>query len=559
MALNRKYSVNALKKEEIHLANYSSRILNKRKKLNEIIGQYIQGIHVISGMRGVGKTTFINLFKDKYINNRTFIHLNVLDSSFDLISEIIIHIDSLINDGGLKNAERCREKINRLKYKIFNEVLIKRSFESKITEKETNKLKRIFGINIKKYIDINLSNNLTIEEDKKNEIIYEVISTPIQKQEKNIKELISILKELSNDNGIVIILDEIDKLSDNEFDILLDKNKELFLESGLVYFMVCDTKKYINIRYDKKYMNIFNRFIYLPLLSWEEYLVISPKIKEFNNIESVKKSYCYTLGNYRRIITFEENDEFYKYSNSIWNIINETEASNIYKNSPEPLKDILKEFLFDIFNILKISTYLTDKEINNIKDKHTFISNINIIIDRIIELLKTSKYIDYINGRYILKEDDKELYYVKSDTLENEILKIYKPKEFRVMDRNRYRIEELSTSEMGDLLDIITWHRTELDAVLIFRQEVTYETINNISYHAVILTNNNLCSTAFVNVSGFSWNHECIASYSDMKKYLSDRNIVYKEYELRIDETVKEAFENKQHIYMRDLYVMWQN
>ncbi|WP_455795708.1 P-loop NTPase fold protein [Clostridium butyricum] len=553
MVLNRKYNVSALKKEKIHLASYSSLILNKRNKLNEIIGQYIQGIHIISGMRGAGKTTFINLFKDEHVNDRIFLHLNVIEGSFDLVSEMIIYLDNLVNEGSLNITEGCREKINRLKYKIFNDVLIKKSFESRSAENQTNKLQRIFGINIKKYVDINLSNNLTIEESEKNEIIYEVISTPIQKQEKKIKELISILKELSEDNRIVVILDEIDKLSDDEFNILLDTNKELFLESGLVYFMVCDTKKYINIRCDKRYVDMFNRYLYLPLLSWEEYIIVCPKIKEFNSINSVKESYFYTIGNYRRIITFERGDEFYKYSNNIWNIMNEVEESNVYKNLSEPFKDLVKEFIFDILSILKISTYLTDSEVYDIKNKHIFISNISIIIDRIIELLQASKYIDYIDGRYILKEEDENLLYNNSETLESEILKIYKPKEFWVTDKNRYKIEELSTSEIGDLYKIITWYRTELDAVLIFRQELTYENINNVSYHTVILVSDKLRPTAFINEMGFSWNHECSRRYDEMKQYLFNRNIVFKEYELEKDETVMEAFKKKQYKYMRDL------
>lgn len=267
----------------------------------------------------------------------------------------------------------------------------------------------------------------------------------------------------------------------------------------------------------------------------------------------MKKSYCYTIGNYRRIITFEDNDEFYKYSNNIWSVIYEVEKSNIYKSLPESFKDVMKEFLFDILSVLKISTYLTDKEICDIKDKHTSIYNIGIIIDRMIELLQTSKYIDYINGRYIFKKENEELHYNNSDTLENEILKIYKPKEFGISNKNRYRIEELSTSEIGDLFSIITWYRTELDAVLIFRQELTYENINNISYHIVILASHNLCSTAFINVRGFSWNHECRGRYDEMKQYLLDRKIVYKEYKLQKDEIVKEIFENNQHRYMKDL------
>lgn len=229
------------------------------------------------------------------------------------------------------------------------------------------------------------------------------------------------------------------------------------------------------------------------------------------------------------------------------------ERSNIYKSLPESFKDVTKEFLFDILSVLKISTYLTDKEIYDIKDKHAFISNISIIIDRMIEFLQTSKYINYINGRYIFKKNNEELPYNNSDTLENEILKIYKPKEFGITNKNRYRIEELSTSEIGDLFSIITWYRTELDAVLIFKQELTYENINNISYHIVILVSHNLCPTAFVNVSGFSWNHECAVRYDKMKQYLLDRKIVYKEYELQKDETVKERFENNQHRYMKDL------
>lgn len=140
MVLNRKYNVSALEKEKMHLANYSSRILNKRNQLNEIIRQYTQGIHIISGMRGAGKTTFINLFKDEYNKNSIFIHLNVLDSSFDLISEMIIYLDNLINNECLNSTEVCREKINRLKYKIFNEVLVKKSFESRLAQNETSKL-----------------------------------------------------------------------------------------------------------------------------------------------------------------------------------------------------------------------------------------------------------------------------------------------------------------------------------------------------------------------------------------------------------------------------------
>ena len=153
--------------------------------------------------------------------------------------------------------------------------------------------------------------------------------------------------------------------------------------------------------------------------------------------------------------------------------------------------------------------------------------------------------------------EDENLLYNNSETLENEILKIYKPKEFWVTDKNRYRIEELSTSEIGDLYKIITWYRTELDAVLILKQELTYENINNVSYHTIILVSDKLCPIAFINERGFSWNHECSGRYNEMKQYLSNRNIVFKEYELEKDETVMEAFKKKQYRYMGDLNELW--
>ncbi|ELC8425091.1 hypothetical protein QYB63_001669 [Clostridium perfringens] len=553
MILNRKYTVSALDRDKKHLANYPDRILNKQHKLNYIIREYIQGIHIISGMRGVGKTTFINLFKDEDIKDGVFIHLNVLDESFDLVSEIVINLENLIEKKILNCSNECKERINKLKYKIFNEVLIKKSFETKFSSSKMKKLQRMFGVNIKKYFDINLSNNLTVEESEKNEFIYETISTPIQKQEKNIKELIYILKEISKYKHIVIILDEIDKLSNDKFDVLLEKNKELFLESGLVYLIVCDNKKYINIKFNKTYGDMINRYIYLPLLSWEEYLIISAKIKEFRSIDSVKKSYCKTLGNYRKLITYEEDDELEQYSNNFWNVINEIEKSNIYRNLPESFRDIIKEVLFDILNILKISTYLTDKEIDSIKNEHKFINNINIIIDRLIELLQTSQYIEYINGKYTLKEDERVFFNNKSEDLENEILKVCDTKRFwRSRDKD-YRIDELTTTNIEDLICIITWYREDLDAVLIFRQELTDININNISYHVVILTSNKLNSIAFVNVGGFSWNSEYSSRYNEMKQYLSDRNILYKEYELKKDEKLLDVFKNNQYEYISDL------
>lgn len=563
MIMNRKYGVSALKKENLYLINYGHRGVEKFKILEDIIDKYVQGIHIISGMKGTGKSTFLNLLEDRNEKNRVFLHLNILDSSFDLVSEITIFLDNLINTESIENAneskleniDKYKERLNKLKYKLFNEILIKKSFQARVGEKETSKVQRKFGIDIKKYMSIDLSANNEIEENQKNEFIYEMISTPIQKQEKNVKELISILKELSEYYGIIIILDEIDKVKDDEFDKLLEKNKELFLESGIVYFLVCDNKKYINIRYNKIYSDMFNRYIYLPLLSWKEYLITAPKIKEFRDVNTIKMSYCYTIGNYRRIVTFQNNDEFNKYSEEFWDVFNEIESSDFYINLPEPFQDIIKEFILDILIELKINLYLTDEEIQYIKEKHSFIRIVSNSIDRIIEILHKSKYINYIEGKYTLNEDNKEreFLYNSEDTLENEVIKLYQVKKDFVRLKNEYRIEKLSTPEINSLFDMIVWCRTNLDAVLIFREKTTTRNINDISYHAVLLVSDEFYSTAFVNIDGFSWNHECGVRYGEMKEYLNKRNILYKEYELNEDEDVSTAFDRRQRSYIKDL------
>ena len=51
MIMNRMYSVNALKSGNLHLSNYSHRGAKKFKILEDIVYKYVQGIHMISGMR----------------------------------------------------------------------------------------------------------------------------------------------------------------------------------------------------------------------------------------------------------------------------------------------------------------------------------------------------------------------------------------------------------------------------------------------------------------------------------------------------------------------------
>ena len=133
MIMNRMYSVNALKSGNLHLSNYSHRGAKKFKILEDIVYKYVQGIHMISGMKGTGKSTFLNLLEDKHRHNRVFLHLNILDSSFDLVSEITIFLDKVINEESIKNRNEnkledireYKEMLSKLKYKLLNETLIK--------------------------------------------------------------------------------------------------------------------------------------------------------------------------------------------------------------------------------------------------------------------------------------------------------------------------------------------------------------------------------------------------------------------------------------------------
>lgn len=552
MILNRTYGVGAIKSIDSRLAIYPDRLLNNRSLFRQIIGGYIQGLHLIGGFRGSGKTTFLNLFKDEFKDEKFFLHLNILDESYDLISEIVILLDKIIEEEKLDVCDECRSKITELKYNILNEVLIKKSSESRYSEKEVNKLQQVLGITISKVFNINSNNNLIAEKLKKNEIIHEIISTPIQKQDRNIKELNSVLKILSEKKQLVIILDEIDKLSEISFNNFLQKYKELFLESGLIYFIVCDTEKFIKIRQEDKDSNIFNKYIYFPLLSWKEYLITAPKIKGFIDMDTIKKSYLYTMGNFRRIITFDENDKFNLYSRNMWNILNEIENSEIFINLSEAFQDIIKEFLRYFLPKLKLNLYLKDEEILNISAKFLPDLDIGITINRILELLKESKYISYEEGKYEIIRDNVSLYN-ENLSLKQVLLEDHNSKNFFIRSSNRYSIEYLDTSDNKKLYELIVLFRNLIDGALIFKQESTHDFINNISYHLVLLTRHVFEPTAFVNVKGFSWNHERIRAYAEMKSYLKECNIIYKEYNLKKDERVEHAFRMNQKKYIYEL------
>lgn len=570
MATNRIYNTKALTKNNLYLVNYSPERVTILNKVKSIIYKYTTGIHIIAGMRGAGKSTFLNVCMDEYKDKMKFLHLNVIDSSFDLVSELTIFLDNLINlelkkinnyyykdENLLYKIKDYNEKISKLKHSILNDILIKKSFDFRIEENEKNKLQQILGVSLKNFINLDLSNQKDIEENIKNEVAYEVISTPIQKKEKNIKNLINILKEVSKDFGIVVILDEIDKMSDDEFEKFIEKNKELFLESELVYFLVCDAKKYLNVRYNHIHPDIFNQYIYIPLLSWREYLIVAPKINEIKILDAIKMSYCYTIGNYRRIVTFHKDDfDFRKYSKNYWKVFNEIESSNYYDNLPQAFKDIVKEFIFDILIELEINMYLTENELNRIKERYSFIPIISNCTSRIIELIQKSDYINYSEEKYILCEENvvsNENLLDHRDSLEDEILKLYPIREKYISSNKRYRLEELSTSEFNDLLDIIVFWKYELDAALIFKEKSTKTNINDISYNIILLVDNMLFPTAFINSRGFAWNHECGSRYERMKEYIKKHNILFKEYELKEDEDVYDVFQKRQKKYIEEL------
>ena len=559
-----------LDNELLNRAFFPPTLLSRKKNLENILNQNSLGMYVVGGDRGVGKTTLMNSIRKKFdgaINEYSgsekksvFLHLNVVNKKTDLLRELILFLEQTFNENftisnfdnkgsiKLQEIENYRRKITLLKENILFDILLEEIEESNNSNDNTVKLGN--GFKMKIALTNMISSNINLSSMKKYSTGQRVqnrkIKSSRQRKEDLIKEVVNLFDFFSKRLSLVVILDELDKMSGKEIKSFIEDNKSLLTECSAIFFLLFDNKRFLDIRYSKKHLilrNMVREYIFLSRLNWQEFILVVPKILKIDDLEHLQKIYYLTKGNFREIIKIRKDcDDLYRlsikngmieelslYSNETYYILVSLLNDYYLKSLPEDLKELAIDFIVDVLQVFRINNYITEQELNEIETQYL---SENIVLNSVIRRVKS------IMIKYSDHSDRKE-----KNTLKEELLKYYPQKEFFSATK-RYQPIELETTEISVLFRIINIYYDSIDGVIICKQEID-NTQYNISYTASILISNNyMPSIVLVNENGFAWNYEYIDRYAEMLKYLNEQKIKYIDIHLPINETIKEQLDS---------------
>jgi|GEM_PF-2104562 len=550
-----------IKKEGFYPATLSDRISD----IEYIVKNCATGIYVVGGDRGSGKTTLMNSIENQSTKRRIqnhgfivakseyFLHLNVTNKNTDLLRELILFLEQIYIENDEELNKKILNRIENIKEKVLFDIYLEEVEEEFRGESETSTLSFIAGI--KASISEFIFSKATLESNSiklsNNEIRNRKIKSPRQRREEIIEEVIKLLDIFSDNFSIVVVLDELDKLDDNSLEHFVEENKIVLVESSIIFFLVVDSQKYVNLKYDKKYStlnNLIREYIFLPRLNWQEFILVVPKLLKISSLKTLQSIYYETKGNFREIIKLKKDyDDYYSLgkkrsksdSLSSKNIHSFQILIEIIKNEyimdlPEVLKEIAIDFIHEVLEIVNINSYITEQELLEIRKGYLSSNNLlNSVLNRINEVL-----VDYV----ISNKTE------KSRTLKQELAKYYEPKDWLSFSKS-YQCIELGTTEIETLYQLLDMYYESVDGVIICK-ETNEDSFYNTSYTATILISNNYMNPlAFVNKRGFAWNFEEGWRYGEMQQYLKDRQIKYIDIELPTTETMLEHVDNLEVFY----------
>ncbi|MFK4467482.1 AAA family ATPase [Bacillus sp. RC252] len=126
--MKRDLTLKALKNEQLKLSVFSPKHFQKINRIEKIIDQHIPGITVLSGNRGVGKSTIMNYYLNQYKNksNYLFFRFNLTNNNSNFFRDIFTYIQEIdlkTKEIDTEIKQRIESHIESLKEKIFFNII----------------------------------------------------------------------------------------------------------------------------------------------------------------------------------------------------------------------------------------------------------------------------------------------------------------------------------------------------------------------------------------------------------------------------------------------------
>lgn len=499
----KKSLIEPLNKGELHIFHSSSSLDRCIKEIFEIIQEEVHGSYLIGGLRGVGKTSLINLCCAKYrYKDLLRIDLNC-SKMIDVDNFIYFFIEEL--QKSVKSTEISNEIIDEIEdmsMKIINNHSKKAIYEC---DNKSSNNKSVDESN-EKNIDVNfnlfstlfnISNKLSRKSSRFSSTETNMGATSTQEiEERNdhfilVERLSNVLKKIATHERkyrIVITVDELDKHDRNFIEELFDYYKNLFLNSHIITFFIVDLLKYIDFRngneIENKLLSYIIKSIYIPTLEHEDVKAYMYREFEIKNYKDIIEIDYLTYGILRKMNTYKYQEDYnrkYTFAKSIlyYDIVStERQDSFLERHAYDVYKFFVRKLIENVFRERRISSKYICECFDETVDKYNVSMNhTKFIIDKFDDLVSKYNFLTCNQG-----ENGEKEYVLDINNLEEyKLLDNYKMKKikYELYSHRYYKINKSIYKK--DLLPInISEHKTEAFYYIIRFLETMAESIDNV-------------------------------------------------------------------------------
>lgn len=292
---------------------------NQIRELQRMIEEDIYGCYLITGMRGVGKTSFMNVAlshtkygmreKEQVIIRVNAVQMQGAKELFPILVRELLRVVEKF-DGRIKNYFKQLQMID-----VVSKGTIKKSIREQWTSShveensDSNKEGVNLGIGINSILQLPIQIGTTTNVEREKQLSdavsaetgysfeYEVLENPQE-------WFNDLLDDFEKSNiRLLVVLDEIDKCDSAFLDEIFCYYKDLLLNSKMFWLLVADEQMYQRYLGLKKNVldTYFIKKIYLPLMTYEETMQYCFQHYCEEKISSVDIIYYLSIGN-RRLI-----------------------------------------------------------------------------------------------------------------------------------------------------------------------------------------------------------------------------------------------------------------
>lgn len=278
------------------------------------------GSYLIGGVVGSGKSSMVDMASSYAKDETILLHVKFYNEEECIDKFLLILLEKIIEvvkkDGYIEKSEELKIKIEKCEKELFYDIdeqkILEKSTKQELEMSSTGKTSGNAGVgfSLSKFLFAKSEVGVeVIEEEKESENEeenYKETCTMTKRQDDKMQDIIGIFSLLLPRN-IVIVYDELDKMSKDVLQELFAKYKGLFVENQIFNFFIVNEAIYMKYSdtnlFQNPYLTYFSGIYYISMLDFRDTLrYITMMFGERKYINGLVTYYT-SLGNYRLINT----------------------------------------------------------------------------------------------------------------------------------------------------------------------------------------------------------------------------------------------------------------